>query len=94
MEQFANRLQEIAKSYLRHPVVDSTGLQGSWDFTLTFHPAPPPPDAKKGLPKEEVGPRIPLFTAVDKELGLKLVMQKRLVPVLVIDHIDEKPTEN
>jgi uncharacterized protein (TIGR03435 family) len=98
MEQFANRLQEIAKSYIRYPVVDGTGLHGAFDFTLRFHPAPPPPDGKKGMPKEEKkgeeGQRITIFTAVDKELGLKLVAQKRTVPVLLIDHIEEKPTEN
>ena len=95
MEQFANSLQEIAKSYIRYPVVDGTGLQGAWDFTLRFHPAPPPPnDRKKKEKKEEEGPRISIFWAVDKQLGLKLQMQKRAMPVLVIDHIEEKPTEN
>jgi uncharacterized protein (TIGR03435 family) len=89
-------LQEIAKSYLRYPVADGTGLQGAWDFTLRFHPAPPPDGDKKGLPKEkeEVGPRISIFLAVDKELGLRLQAQKRAIPVLVVDHIELKPTEN
>ncbi len=41
MEQFANSLQEIARSYIRYQVVDATGIQGAWDFTLRFHPAPP-----------------------------------------------------
>jgi uncharacterized protein (TIGR03435 family) len=94
MEQFANRLQDVARSYIRHPVVDATGLQGAWDFTLTFHPAPPPDGGRKGPPKEETGPRISIFTAVEKELGLKLQPERRTVPVLVIDHIEEKPTEN
>jgi uncharacterized protein (TIGR03435 family) len=31
---------------------------------------------------------------VSKELGLKLEKQRRPAPVLVIDHIEEKPTEN
>jgi uncharacterized protein (TIGR03435 family) len=35
-----------------------------------------------------------LFEAVTRQLGLKLESQKRPVPVLVIDHIEEKPTEN
>jgi hypothetical protein len=30
----------------------------------------------------------------NRQLGLKLEKQKRPVPVLVIDHINEKPTEN
>jgi len=35
-----------------------------------------------------------LFSAMDKQLGLKLEMHKRLEPVFVIDHIEEKPTDN
>ena len=35
-----------------------------------------------------------LFDAVEKQLGLKLEGQKRTYPVFVIDHIDEKPTDN
>jgi uncharacterized protein (TIGR03435 family) len=35
-----------------------------------------------------------LFDAVSKELGLKLEKQRRPEPVLVIDHIEEKPTDN
>jgi uncharacterized protein (TIGR03435 family) len=35
-----------------------------------------------------------LFEAINKQLGLKLEMQKRPNPVLVIDHIEEKPTDN
>ena len=36
---------------------------------------------------------ISVFDAVEKELGLKLVKQKRSIPVIVIDHVDEKPIE-
>jgi uncharacterized protein (TIGR03435 family) len=35
-----------------------------------------------------------IFEAVEKELGLKLEKQKRPVTVIVIDHIEQKPTEN
>jgi uncharacterized protein (TIGR03435 family) len=35
-----------------------------------------------------------LFDAVNKQLGLKLEMRKRPMPVLVIDRIEEKPTDN
>ena len=94
MEQFANRLQDIGKSYIRYPVVDATGLDGAWDFTLMFHPAPPPDDGKKDLLKEEAGPRISIFSAIEKELGLKLQVTKRPMPVFVIDHLEPKPTEN
>ncbi len=34
-----------------------------------------------------------LFEAVEK-LGLKLEVHKRPMPVIVIDHMEQKPTEN
>ena len=37
---------------------------------------------------------ISLFDAINKQLGLKLEKQRRPVPSLVIDHMEEKPTEN
>ena len=41
MAQFVDQLQIIAGPYINHPVVDGTGLQGAWDFTLSFSPIPP-----------------------------------------------------
>ena len=35
-----------------------------------------------------------LFDAIGKQLGLKLETLKRPVPVLVIDRMERKPTEN
>jgi uncharacterized protein (TIGR03435 family) len=95
MAFFAGRLQDIARSYLRHPVLDETGLEGAWDFTLTFHPAPPPDGGKEGKKgAEDQGLRISIFSAVQKELGLQLKLQKRLTPVFVLDRIQREPTEN
>jgi uncharacterized protein (TIGR03435 family) len=37
---------------------------------------------------------VSIFSAVEKQLGLKLEMEKRPVRVLVIDHVEQKPTEN
>ena len=37
---------------------------------------------------------LPLPDAISKQLGLKLELKKRPMQVLVIDHIDENPTEN
>ncbi len=41
MAQFAERLQSIAPIYLRYPVLDGSGIQGAWDFTLTFSAVDP-----------------------------------------------------
>jgi uncharacterized protein (TIGR03435 family) len=37
---------------------------------------------------------IPIDEAIGKQLGLKLEKRKRMLPVIVIDHMEEKPTEN
>jgi uncharacterized protein (TIGR03435 family) len=39
MTQFAAQLQRIAPGYIRLPVQDATGLEGSYSFTLSFSPA-------------------------------------------------------
>jgi uncharacterized protein (TIGR03435 family) len=36
MKQFAEQLQFVANGYVHSPVLDSTGLEGGWDFTLNF----------------------------------------------------------
>jgi uncharacterized protein (TIGR03435 family) len=55
--------------------------------------APPPPGAAGGAAPEIADPSmvISLFDAVERQLGMKLEMHKRPLPVLVIDHIEEKP---
>jgi len=108
MSQFAEDLQRIAGGYVRVPVEDKTGLEGSYDFTLTFTPigllnargggpgAGGPggggPPAAGGDASDPSG-GLSLFDAVDKQLGLKLEMRKRPMRVLVIDSIQEKPLD-
>jgi uncharacterized protein (TIGR03435 family) len=36
---------------------------------------------------------ISVFDAITSELGLKLVKEQRSIPVIVVDHIDEKPID-
>ena len=70
-------------------VFDKTGLKGRYDFTLeysNFVYSRPDNDV------EVTGPSI--FTAVEKQLGLRLEKSKAPLDILVIDHIDKVPTEN
>jgi uncharacterized protein (TIGR03435 family) len=70
-------------------VVDKTGLEGLFDWDLTYTPEQlrhHPPDRFKSVDPE--GPSI--FTAV-QELGLTLEPQEGLGDVFVIDHV-EQPT--
>jgi len=101
MAQFAERLQPMASGYLQSPVVDATGLEGGWDFLLSFSGAGrvgggPRGRGGDGAVADAAAPdgAISLFEAVEKELGLKLEPQKRNVQVLVIDHIERKPIDN
>ncbi|MEI9812002.1 MAG: TIGR03435 family protein [Acidobacteriota bacterium] len=103
MAEFAERLQGIASGYLKAPVVDATKLEGMWDFTLNFSPAPnsngngsaPVPLQVSPAPvAADPSDALTLFEAVASQLGLKLEAEKRMMPVLVIDHVDEGPTEN
>jgi uncharacterized protein (TIGR03435 family) len=97
MKQFGEQLQSIAPGYIKVPVLDATGLEGAWDFTLSFSRSNQlQGGGQSGETSTASDPSgaISLFDAIKKQLGLKLEKQKRPVPVLVIDHIDEKPTEN
>ena len=88
-------------SRLDHPVVDATGLPGGWNFLMGWTPRglyQPSPAAAAEQPDRAVGDAatpncISVFDAVDRELGLKLVRQKRSIPVIVIDRVAEKPIE-
>jgi uncharacterized protein (TIGR03435 family) len=100
MAQFAARLQAIASGYVHAPVLDATGLDGGWDFTLSFSAAGMDQlvmrnrgeNPNAGEASEPTG-SITLMEAVEK-IGLKLVEETRAVQVLVIDHVNRAPTEN
>ena len=105
MAQIGNELQHVASGYIYGPVLDSTGIKGSWDFTLSFSSADqilpaaatkptPSPDGTTTATVADPNGALSLFDAVNKQLGLKLEKQRRPAPVLVIDHIEETPTEN
>jgi len=104
MAQLAEKLQFIGNAYIHAPVIDGTGLEGGYDFNLTFSPIAPAQLANlvirssdaAGGPNNSADPigGVTLFEAVEKQLGLKLVEQKRPVRVLVIDHIEQTPTDN
>ena len=102
MAQAAELFPTFAAWYLHYPVLDKTGLQGGWDFTLNwssgdhmpeFGRQTPPPDGASETASDPNG-AVSFYDAVSKELGLKLVKEKRPEPVVVIDHIDEQTTPN
>jgi uncharacterized protein (TIGR03435 family) len=91
-------------SPLRAPVIDRTGLKGKYDIKLDYAPYmltnSPEPLGFTAAHENLTTNKIPvsslpsLFTAVQKELGLKLVSQQVPVKMFVIDHVDTVPTQN
>ena len=72
---------------LKQPVVDKTGLGGTYDFHLIFTR----PDVPTDVPHPDYGL---IFTALQDQLGLRLTPQKVPVDYLIIDHVDRVPSEN
>jgi len=74
-------------------IVDRTGLTGEYDWDLEWTP-------EQGLSAEpstsadrSADSGVPLFTAMEEQLGLKLESTKGPVDVLVIDRV-EQPTDD
>lgn len=80
MEQLANKIS----NQLDMPVVDSTHLQGRYDFSLYWAAESTDPDYS--------GPSI--FSALESQLGLQLKPRKIPLTFIVIDHIDAVPSGN
>jgi uncharacterized protein (TIGR03435 family) len=75
-------------------VVDKTGLTGNYDFKMNLA-------IDGGFRRPGLGPRAPddpvgpdIFSALDKDLGLKLQKTQIPIDVLVIDHLEKVPTDN
>ncbi len=79
-------LQSLASALRRaagRPVIDKTGLAGTFDFTLSYSPDEAATD---------LGPS--LFTALQEQLGLRLEPEKSPLETLVVDRAERVPTEN
>lgn len=108
MAQFADRLPSLASGYIRTPVLDATGIEGAYDFTFNFSPigaiqggggrggdtGGAAAGAGGALSASEPTGALSLLDALPRQLGLKLELEKRPMPVLVIDHAEEKPNDN
>jgi uncharacterized protein (TIGR03435 family) len=96
MGEFAENMLRMAPAYFDHPVVDETGIEGGWNFFIGWTPRAMLQQADNS--NQPAGTAadpttITFFEAVERELGLKLVKQTRRYPVIVVDHIEEKPVE-
>ena len=83
---FGGRPMSTLAEWLGQPsgrvVVDKTGLTGNYEFTLRYTSQLTPRDDTPSV-----------FTALEEQLGLKLVPDRAPLQVLVVDHV-ERPTED
>lgn len=93
MSEFATQLHGMAPGYANRPVVDLTGLQGAFDFTLVYsRPDVVRRSLRASAELTEPSGAISLFEAMEKQLGLKMQTQKHPMLVLVIDHVEQSPS--
>jgi uncharacterized protein (TIGR03435 family) len=78
------RLVRELDNHIGRPVVDDTGLKGTYDLSLYWVPDAMGPNG--GEPT--------IFGALQDQLGLKLESKKIMIPVVVVDHAEKVPVEN
>jgi uncharacterized protein (TIGR03435 family) len=81
----AAMLANVLSGQLGRTVRDETGLAGVFDFHLEWTP---------DTTTDAVGSGPSLFTALQEQLGLRLLARKGAGEVLVIDHVERTPAEN
>ena len=88
----------LMSRFTARPVLDMTGIEGLYEFNLTFAPetnlgqftgAAPVPYG----PATSVEPAPSVFEAV-KQYGLRLEARKAPVEMIVVTHLEKTPTEN
>jgi uncharacterized protein (TIGR03435 family) len=98
-------LDEVSRDlgvFLDHPVINQTGIVGTFDFDLEFAPDESTPRFSRRRPGDPPssavssdstpgGPTI--FTALQEQLGLKLEPAKGPGEFFIVDHI-ERPSGN
>jgi len=87
-----SKLTGLITNIVGHPVLNKTGLDGTYDFTLDFGvPGPPGQASPVEHPAE---PGADIATAVEQQLGLRLVSAKADIDTLIVDKADKTPAAN
>ena len=98
LEWLADNIQSAGSlsGEIDKPVVDRTGLSGTFDFTVEYSRAGPGPGGTRLTPPGDNAsppPETTFVQAVRQQLGLKLVPSRAPIRTIIIDHV-ERPTEN
>lgn len=78
MPELAQRLRSLAPAYFDRPVVDQTGISGTYDLALQW----------TGRDQLDSLGGLTIFDAVIKQLGLKLEQRKVPLPAIAIEHVE------
>jgi uncharacterized protein (TIGR03435 family) len=88
IEYFGNQLRLAAPNYFNHPVVDNTGLKGSYDLVVKYSGR----GQLGGVSSDH--PPISLFDTLEKQFGITASAGTRQAASLVIDGVNETPSPN
>jgi uncharacterized protein (TIGR03435 family) len=84
-----SRLAQLLSGILERPVIDRTGLEGTYDASLLWSPTQMINNAGLvTLPKTADADQVSIFSAMQDQLGLGLVSERAPIDTLVIDSID------
>ena len=98
MPALAKTLSGVFLDSLERPVIDKTGLTGTYDFHLKWasdldqEASPKAADDGTKSQRENL-PGISIFSAIQDQLGLRIIAVKDSFEVIVIDSA-HMPTEN
>lgn len=85
-DEIATFLGQAANSYLTDPVLNQTGLEGKWEFTIKWT------DIRQ---KAKAGAdAVSIFSSVQNDLGLTLERKTAPRQVWIVDRANETPTAN
>jgi uncharacterized protein (TIGR03435 family) len=82
-------LASLLSTQLQSPVVDRTGLTGKYNFVMEYLPR-----MAGGVSTQVDDGAVDITSALQQQLGLRLVKGKSKIDVVIIDKLDRVPTEN
>ncbi len=82
------QLSEMASSPLQGVVVDQTGLQGAWDFTLDIS------NMAMQTPTDKEDAIGMIIQVLNGQLGIKIDQKKVAAEVMIVERAEKIPVEN
>lgn len=88
-KQTMGDLARALSVFLKRPVIDETTLTAKYDFVLTFSR-----DAAAAVETGDQAPLPDIFSAVQTQLGLRLLSGKGPAEAIVVDRLERNPIAN